>query len=129
MDAGKGTIEKPIGIKSGTIKRTVHGGKMVKEAVTDYEVLKRFEGYTLVEARPRTGRTHQIRVHLASLGHPIVGDRLYGGKKEKKSPIEAGRQFLHAAELTFEAKPGELVTFTAPLPDDLVQLTKTLKSL
>jgi len=134
MESGEGTIEKPIGIKSGTVKRTVHGGKMVKEAITDYKVLKRYEGYTLVEARPRTGRTHQIRVHLASIGHPIVGDKLYGGKKEKKSKAdpafaEANRQFLHAASLEFEARPGELVSFAAPLPEDLVHLTKSLKSL
>ena len=134
-----GTIEKPIGIKSGTIKRTVYGGEMAKEAITDYKVLKRYEGsasasrerdgYTLVEAKPRTGRTHQIRVHLASIGHPIVGDKLYGGKKEKKSLIRANRQFLHATSLEFESKPGELVSFTAPLPNDLVHLTKSLKSL
>lgn len=139
VESNEGTIEKPIGIKSGTVKRTVHGGKMVKEAITDYKVLKRYEGsasasqerdgYTLVEARPRTGRTHQIRVHLASIGHPIVGDKLYGGKKEKKSLIGADRQFLHAGSLEFEARPGELVSFTAPLPEDLVYLTKSLKSL
>ncbi|MFA4999694.1 MAG: RluA family pseudouridine synthase [Parcubacteria group bacterium] len=122
----KGVIEKPIGIKSGTIKRTIHGGKMVKNAKTEYKVIKRYDGYTLLEAYPKTGRTHQIRVHLASIGHPIVGDCLYGGKKEKRSPLEASRQFLHAAEIQFESKPGELVTFTAPLPDEL---TKVLKSI
>jgi len=129
VESDKGTIEKPIGIKSGTVKRTVHGGKMVKEAITDYEVLKRYDGYTLVEVWPRTGRTHQIRVHLASIGHPIVGDKLYGGKKEKKSLLSADRQFLHAGTLEFEASPGSLVSFTAPLPDDLLRLTKSLKSL
>ena len=126
VEEDKGVIEKPIGIKSGTIKRTVHGGKMIKESITEFEIVKRYNGYTLVEARPRTGRTHQIRVHLASIGHPIVGDSLYGGKKEKKSLFKVGRQFLHAAEIEFEAHPGELVSFSAPLPEDL---TKALKSL
>jgi len=118
----KGEIAKPIGIKSGTVKRTVYGGKMIKEAITEYKVIKRYEGYTLAEAHPRTGRTHQIRVHLAAIGHPIVGDNLYGGKKEKKSDIVAERQFLHAGILEFEASPGELVSFSAPLPDDLISV-------
>ncbi|MFA6651008.1 MAG: RNA pseudouridine synthase [Candidatus Paceibacterota bacterium] len=118
----KGEIAKPIGIKSGTVKRTVYGGKMIKEAITEYKVIKKYEGYTLVEAHPRTGRTHQIRVHLAAIGHPIVGDNLYGGKKEKKSDIVAGRQFLHAGILEFEANPGELVSFSVPLPDDLADV-------
>jgi 23S rRNA pseudouridine1911/1915/1917 synthase len=126
VDDNEGSIEKPIGIKSGTIKRTVYGGKMVKEALTDFKVIKRYNGYTLVEARPRTGRTHQIRVHLASIGHPIVGDKVYGGKKEKKSPFEVDRQFLHAAEIEFEAHPGELVNFSAPLPEDLENLLRNL---
>ncbi|MFA4999154.1 MAG: RNA pseudouridine synthase [Parcubacteria group bacterium] len=129
VKSDKGIIEKPIGIKSGTVKRTIHGGKMIKEAITEYKVIKRYEGYTLLEASPKTGRTHQIRVHLASIGHPVVGDKLYGGKKEKRSLLKPERQFLHAAEIKFEAKPGELVTFTAPLPDDLTRLTKTLKSI
>jgi 23S rRNA pseudouridine1911/1915/1917 synthase len=132
MEDNEGVIEKPIGIKSGTIKRTVHGGKMVKEAITDFKVLERHEGssssdgYTLVEARPRTGRTHQIRVHLASIGHPIVGDKLYGGKKEKKSLLSINRQLLHATEIEFEAHPGELVSFSAPLPEDLGNLLRNL---
>jgi len=126
LDNNKGVIEKPIGIKSGTIKRTVHGGKMVKEAITNYKVIKKYDEYTLLEASPKTGRTHQIRVHLASIGHPIVGDKLYGGKKEKKSLLTAKRQFLHATEIEFEAKAGELVTFTSPLPDDLANILNQL---
>ena len=126
LDSNKGVIEKPIGIKSGTIKRTVHGGKMIKEATTNYKVIKKYDEYTLLEASPKTGRTHQIRVHLASIGHPIVGDKLYGGKKEKKSLLTAKRQFLHASELEFEAKAGELVTFISPVPQDLANLLSNL---
>ena len=126
LDSNKGVIEKPIGIKSGSIKRTVHGGKMPKEAITSYKVIKKYDEYTLLEVSPKTGRTHQIRVHLASIGHPIVGDKLYGGKKEKKSLLGAKRQFLHAAELEFEARAGELVTFASPIPQDLVNLLNNL---
>ncbi len=126
LDSDKGVIEKPIGIKSGTIQRTIYGGKMIKEAITNYKVIKKYDEYTLLEVLPKTGRTHQIRVHLASIGHPIVGDKLYGGKKEKKSLLGAKRQFLHAAELEFEARAGELVTFASPIPQDLANLLNNL---
>jgi 23S rRNA pseudouridine1911/1915/1917 synthase len=122
----KGVIDKPIGLKGGTTKRTIHGGKMIKEAVTDYKVVRRFSGYTLLEVSPRTGRTHQIRVHLASIGHPIVGDDLYGGKKQKKSVLRADRQFLHAHSIDFDAAPGHRVSFTSELPEDLADLLKIL---
>lgn len=121
-----GTIDKPIGLKGGTIKRTVHGGKMVKEAITDYKVARRFENYTLLEVRPKTGRTHQIRVHLASIGHPIVGDILYGGKKEKKSLLPAGRQFLHAYSVEFDSAPGHRAVFVSELPEDLAEILNGL---
>ena len=81
-----GIIDKPIGIKSGSVKRSVHSEKMLKSAVTEYKVTKTFVSggttFSLLEVFPKTGRTHQIRVHLASIGHPIVGDFLYGGKKQ-----------------------------------------------
>jgi len=122
----KGVIDKPIGLKGGTVKRTVHGGKMVKEAVTDYKVVRRFSGYTLLEVSPRTGRTHQIRVHLASIGHPIAGDSLYGGKKQKKSFLPAGRQFLHAHSIEFDAAPGHKVSFVSELPTDLTEVLNSI---
>jgi 23S rRNA-/tRNA-specific pseudouridylate synthase len=78
-------------------------------------VLERFRGASLVEARPRTGRTHQIRVHLAAIGHPVVADRVYG----KRSPI-VGRQFLHALRIAFDhPRTGARMTFEAPLTADL----------
>ena len=78
-------------------------------------VIERFDGTSLVEARPKTGRTHQIRVHLAAIGHPIIGDRVYG----KPSQLVA-RQFLHARRIVFaHPRTGERVEFEAPLPADL----------
>jgi 23S rRNA pseudouridine1911/1915/1917 synthase len=86
-----------------------------RTAITSYTVLKRFEGFTLLEVKIGTGRTHQIRVHLASIGHPVVGDKLYG------APASAlARYFLHAREIAFTSPgTGERITVSAPLPGDL----------
>jgi 23S rRNA pseudouridine1911/1915/1917 synthase len=86
-----------------------------RDSVTAYRVIDRFDGSSLVEARPKTGRTHQIRVHFAAIGHPIVGDRVYG----KRSTLVA-RQFLHAARITFDhPRTVERITLDAPLAPDL----------
>jgi 23S rRNA pseudouridine1911/1915/1917 synthase len=86
-----------------------------RQANTAYQVLRRFEGLTLLEVKIGTGRTHQIRVHLASIRHPVVGDKLYG------APTSAlGRFFLHARQITFTSPgTGERITVSAPLPGDL----------
>jgi 23S rRNA pseudouridine1911/1915/1917 synthase len=86
-----------------------------RQASTSYQVLKRFDKFTFLEVRIGTGRTHQIRVHLASIGHPVVGDKLYG------APGSAlGRYFLHARQITFSSpSTGERITLSAPLPLDL----------
>lgn len=120
----EGIIEKPIGLKSDSIKRTVHvqKAKMVKEAITKYKVKKIIdEKYSLLEVEPLTGRTHQIRVHLASIGHPVVGDKLYG---QKKCELKIDRQFLHAESLELTAPDGRRLKFAVDLPDDLVNLPK-----
>ncbi len=118
---GKGTIDKPIGIKSGSVKRSVNAKdmKMVKEAVTEYRAVKLFQkgAYTLLRVSPKTGKTHQIRVHLASIGHPIVGDMLYGRKKDNFLGLT--RQFLHAESIEFTAPDGSRVHLEAELPSDL----------
>ena len=116
-------IEKPIMIKSGSVKRTIHKGKDEKVAITEYKVLKYLKNFSLVEASPRTGRTHQIRVHLASIGHPIIGDSLYG---PKDNPLGLKRQFLHAESLEFSSKNGERIKIEAELPDDLKNVIKQL---
>ena len=116
----RGEIVAPIGIKSGTTKRSIHSAKMAKSAETDYEVIGRFtapedEGVrtTLFRVMPRTGRTHQIRVHLASIGCPVAGDPLYG---PRRAPLPAPRLMLHAFALEFSRRPGERLHLEAP-PD------------
>ncbi len=124
---GKGIINKPIGIKSGTVKRSTNAQdmKMLKDAVTEYRVLKVLQGgkYTLLEIHPKTGKTHQIRVHLASIGHPVVGDSLYGRKKED---MNLSRQFLHAQSLEFTFKDGSRIKIEADLPYDLQEILQSL---
>jgi len=120
-----GIIDKPIGLKSGTIKRTVFtkNAKMIKSALTEYKVKEYFPMYSLLEVSPRTGRTHQIRVHLASLGHPVVGDKLYGGGKVK----DLDRLFLHAYSLEFSPLPGKKLKLIADLPQDLTDYLRSAK--
>lgn len=113
----RGAIEAPVGRHPKDRKRmaVVSGGR---EARTQYRVIKYLNGYTLLEAMPETGRTHQIRVHFSAIGHPVLGDPVYG----KKSPL-LGRQFLHAHRLGFRLpSTGEFVEFRAELPPDLEEV-------
>ncbi len=117
----KGVIDAPIGIKNGSLKRSIYSSKMAKPAVTEYAVVKKIikdekEQYALLKVNPLTGRTHQIRVHLASIGHPIVGDMLYG--RISRSPEVPQRLMLHAAALAFSDDNGNRFEFEAPLPPD-----------
>ncbi|KRK89791.1 RluA family pseudouridine synthase [Lentilactobacillus sunkii] len=107
-----GVVNAPIGRSPKDRKKQaiVSDGR---HAVTHFEVLERFSDYTLISCRLETGRTHQIRVHMKYIGHPIVGDPLYGPRKT----IKGNGQFLHAQELGFEhPKTHELMIFSAPLP-------------
>lgn len=113
----RGAIEAPVGRHPKDRKRmaVVSGGR---EARTQYQVIKYLNGYTLLEAMPETGRTHQIRVHFSAVGHPLFGDPVYG----KRSPL-LGRQFLHAHRLGFRLpSTGEFVEFRAELPPDLEEV-------
>jgi 23S rRNA pseudouridine1911/1915/1917 synthase len=118
----EGVIDAPIGRDPRRRERmSVIVG--AREAVTAYRVIDRFAGYALVEARPRTGRTHQIRVHLAAIGHPIAGDRVYG----KRTPL-VERQFLHALRIAFDhPRSGERVTLEAPIAPDLDETLRKLR--
>lgn len=120
----RGLIDKPIGIVSSSIKRSTAARKMkeVKNAITEYEVIKTFEyakeKFSFLQVFPKTGRTHQIRVHLASIGHPIVGDKIYGRKKEKIK----SRLFLHAFLLEFVSLEGSILRLESDLQGDLTKI-------
>jgi len=125
-DAGK--IEGTISLKPGTTKRTVHRGKMPKEAVTEYKVIERFENAALLEVYPKTGRTHQVRVHLASINHPIFGDTLYNSKTSKKVFIpKLDRQMLHAYKMVLTLERGKRITLEAEAPDDFKAVLQYLR--
>ena len=109
-----GTIDAPIGRHPADRKRMAVDRKNGRQAVTHWSVLARYPGYTHVECRLETGRTHQIRVHMASIGHPLLGDTVYGAKKPV--PGLAG-QCLHARRLRFvHPSTGETVELECPLP-------------
>ena len=110
-----GTVDAPIGRHPVDRKKMAVDRKNGREAITHWTVLARYPGYTHVECRLETGRTHQIRVHLASIGHPLLGDTVYGAKK--LVPGLAG-QCLHARRLRFvHPATGETVELECPLPD------------
>ncbi len=118
---GQGTIELPIGRDPRNRKRMaiVEGGR---EAITHYQVNRYFGDYTLLEVMPKTGRTHQIRVHLATIGYPVVGDPVYGVKL-----AYLGRQFIHAHRLGFcSPSTDQYLEFSAPLPEELQQVLEML---
>ncbi|NLX11632.1 MAG: RluA family pseudouridine synthase [Chloroflexi bacterium] len=115
-DTPSGIIDAPIGRDPAQRKRmaVVRDGR---EAVTEYHVLETYADHTLLEVFPQTGRTHQIRVHLAFIGTPVVGDTVYGRRKQA---IRMKRHFLHAASITFpRPESGELLTVEAALPTGL----------
>lgn len=118
----EGVIDAPIARDPRNRQRMaiVENGRA---STTAYRVIERFRGYALVEARPKTGRTHQIRVHFAAIGHPIAGDRVYG-----KPSALVGRQFLHAKRIAFNhPRTSERVEFEAPLPEDLRNALEILR--
>ncbi|MFQ5839732.1 MAG: RluA family pseudouridine synthase [Candidatus Methylomirabilales bacterium] len=112
-----GRISLPVGRREGDRKRMGVRSRRAREAETHYRVLRRGPGWSLVEVRPATGRTHQIRVHLAAIGHPVVGDRVYGGRRERRGTLRPPRQLLHAWRLAFtHPVTGTRVSFEAPPP-------------
>ena len=124
MSVDSGEVDRPVGRDPRRRTRMKAGGIAARDALTKYRVLRRIGHFTLVEAMPQTGRTHQIRVHLASLGHSVVGDNTYGAPAKLRfgateEPTLA-RTFLHASKLSF-AHPilGTPLNFEAPLPKEL----------
>lgn len=121
----EGTVEGPIGRHPSDRKKMAINHKNGKEAVTHYRVLERFGQYTYIECRLETGRTHQIRVHMASIGHPLLGDTVYGSAK---NPWKLEGQTLHAMVLGFRHPvSGEYMEFEAPLPEYFLKLLDKLR--
>ncbi len=129
-----GTIDLPLGRDPHNRKKISVRARRARSAVTHYRILKEYPGMTLLQVGIETGRTHQIRVHLAHKGHPVVGDDLYGGSR-KRSQLEGrgghiqdlNRVFLHAHRLQFRhPRTGEELIFTSPLPQELEHFLSSL---
>lgn len=124
------TIDRPIGRHPVDRKKMAVTEKNAKPAVTHVQVLAHYEGLTLIRCALETGRTHQIRVHLASIGHPLLGDGVYGSLREpmnRKYAAHTDGQCLHAGEIRFtHPRTGEAMRFTAPLPDYFTSLLTAL---
>lgn len=121
----EGTVEGPIGRHTTDRKKMAINYKNGKEAITHYRVLERFGSATYIECQLETGRTHQIRVHMASIGHPLLGDSTYGSSK---NPYHLQGQALHAMVLGFlHPVTNEYMEFTAPLPEYFLKLLEKLR--
>ena len=117
------TINMPIG-RSTKDRKKMAVDKKGKEAITDFKVLNRFDGFTYIEVNIRTGRTHQIRVHMAEIGYPIVGDEVYSNGR---NPFDISGQMLHAAKLEFvHPTTKKEMKFEAPLPQYFINVLKEL---
>ena len=115
IDAENGTVNAPIGRDPKDRKKMAINEQNGKPAITHYKVLRRFQEYTYIECQLETGRTHQIRVHMSSIGHPLLGDEVYS---QRKSPYHLCGQTLHAMVIGFiHPSSGEYLEITAPLPD------------
>ncbi len=122
----RGTVDAPIGRHPVDRKKMAINEQNGKRAVTHYSVLERFGKYTYIECELETGRTHQIRVHMASIGHPLLGDAVYSGRKQ---PFHLEGQVLHAMTIGFvHPGSGEYVEFEAPLPAYFEALLQKLRT-
>jgi 23S rRNA pseudouridine1911/1915/1917 synthase len=138
MTAG-GSVDEPIGRSStNRIMMAVKPEGLGKEAITHYRVMEKFRAHTRLRLRLETGRTHQIRVHMAYIKHPLVGDPVYGGKRARFIPNASAefthsvntfpRQALHAALIEFDHPfTGEHLTFSSPIPQDIMNLIELLR--
>ena len=122
-----GTVDAPIGRHPSDRKKMTVTERNSKHAVTHWEVVRRYRGYTHIRCRLETGRTHQIRVHMAHIGHPILGDTVYGRKKPE---LGQDSQVLHAGSLCFRhPKDGRPVLVFAPLPEYFTQVLEKLEKM
>lgn len=132
VDSEAGEINFPIGRSKdseGLFAATPVESGLGKPAKTKFWIIKRFKNFTLLEVEIMTGRTHQIRVHLKALGHPVVGDELYKirGQKDKKEKIDASRIFLHASSLNFIDPKGKHCEYESKLPKPLKDILEKAK--
>ncbi len=122
----EGTIDRPIGRHPTDRKKMAINEKNGKRAITHYRVLERFGRFTYIECRLETGRTHQIRVHMASIGHPLLGDSVYGPSAKQSLRLQG--QCLHAMTLGFlHPSTGKYMEFEAPLPEYFTQLLENFR--
>ncbi len=125
-----GLIQKDQGVIHTSLSRSNKGQFTTsdegRDAITEYTVTKRYKEFTLVQLHPKTGRTHQLRVHMKSMGHPILGDPLYRAKINVR--IDFLRLFLHAASIKFTDLSGTLRDFEAPLPETLTSFLRKQES-
>ncbi len=133
VEAEQGKIEASVGRDPVRRARMKVGGIGPREALTLYRVVRRFHHFTLLDAEPHTGRTHQIRVHFASLHHPVVGDRMYGAPAKirvgSQERVTLERNFLHAAQIEFaHPRTGEPMSFTSPPPPKLAAFLELLET-
>lgn len=124
VEPSKGVIDEPIS-RHPVLRTKMMVSKTGRASITHFQVLRRFrETASLMAVYPKTGRTHQIRVHMNALGHPVLGDALYG---RSKIPLDVKRQMLHAAKLSFtHPRTGKIVSFCAPLPEDFKSVLREL---
>ncbi len=124
----EGRIEAPIGRHPVQRKKMAVLGEGGRAAASNYATEEQFTEAALVRVRIETGRTHQIRVHMAHLGHPVVGDTVYGRARRNRLPLEPSRQMLHAARLAFDhPSTGKRLVIEAPLPEDMRRLLECLR--
>lgn len=124
FDCPKGVVDAPIGRDPRDRKKMAVNEKNGKPAVTHYEVLKQFQGFSYIECRLETGRTHQIRVHMTSIGHPLLGDEVYGSRSSR---FKLQGQCLHAMTIGFiHPTTNEYMEFEAPLPEYFSHLLEIL---
>ena len=128
---GSGTIEVGLGRHVKERKKISTHTHHAREAVTCFRVKERYKNATLVEVEIKTGRTHQIRVHMAHIGHPVLGDRVYGGGRSNQFGERIiTRQMLHAETLSFlHPATGNPLSFTAPLPEDMAEIIAKLRKM
>jgi len=128
IEEDEGRIDAPIG-RSRKNRKKMSVIPEGRQAVTEFEVLKRFSNFTLIKVKPITGRTHQIRVHLSYIGKPVVGDVQYGKGRRIKDDLKLKRHFLHALKLKFKhPRDGKEMSFEDKLPEELKNLLNMLEN-